>query len=355
METQLLIYLAIALILSAGFLVLWIKLKNLFKGFRKLKTESDIQRLRQRSRLVRGLFHINHWFKHIGKNRNNSLRFVNACRSGDVEQVEKIIEKGIDVNARRHRGGRTGLMFAAQKNHLEVVKLLLKKGADVNASGGGSGHTALIRAAENGNHEIVEVLLKHGAIVDLQSRSSGKTALMKASEGGFLEVVACLVQSGAALDKTDRSGRTALFLAIHPFNKRACAIVSLIAEAGANLGIVDDNGKSPLDRSREFALKECEEILLMHGAVSGGHENAYESQDTGSREIEAYKILGCNKSDSDEIVKNRFREMIKQYHPDTIAGKDLPEDFTRFASEKFVEVQEAYRLVMDSRGERRSR
>jgi hypothetical protein len=195
MDIDILVYLGIASILFLGCLAAWIKLKKLFQGFRKQKTESDLRRLRNKSALVRGLFSIYAWWQKFRSHRGNSAGFVNACRSGDLKQVKKLIEAGIDVNARRHKGGRTGLMFAAQKNHIAIVELLLNNGCDVNASGGGSGKTALIRASENGNYEIVKDLLEHGAIVDSQSKGSGKTALMKASEGGFLEVVEHLVQS----------------------------------------------------------------------------------------------------------------------------------------------------------------
>ena len=354
METDLLIYLGIASILFLGCLAVWIKLKKLFRGFRKQKTESDLRRLRNKSGLVRGLFSIYSWWQKVRSHHGNSAGFVNACRSGDLNQVKKLIEDGIDVNARRHKGGRTGLMFAAQKNHIAIVELLLNNGCDVNASGGGSGKTALIRASENGNYEIVKDLLEHGAIVDIQSKASGKTALMKASEGGFLEVAEHLVRSGATVDKRDKSGRSALFLALNPFNKMACDVVDLLVRAGANVGITDDAGNTALERAREFGLKECEQILIKHGAESGRHYKTSISETPGEKEKEAYSILGCTVSDSDDQVKSHFREMIKKYHPDTISGKNLHEDFITFANKRFVELHEAYKTIMDSRNKSHS-
>ena len=349
MDIDILVYLGIASILFLGCLAAWIKLKKLFRGFRKQKTESDLRRLRNKSGLVRGLFSIYSWWQKFRSHRGNSAGFVNACRSGDLNQVKKLIEDGIDVNARRHKGGRTGLMFAAQKNHIAIVELLLNNGCDVNASGGGSGKTALIRASENGNYEIVKDLLEHGAIVDIQSKASGKTALMKASEGGFLEVVEHLVQSGAVVDKTDKSGRSAMFLALNPFNKKASDIVELLVGAGANVGITDDAGTSVLQRAHEFALKECEEILIKHGAEWDRHEKAPMSETSSANEQEAYAILGCKVSDSDDQIKSHFRETIKKYHPDTISGKDLHEDFITFANKRFVELHGAYKTIMDLR------
>ena len=63
-----------------------------------------------------------------------------------------------------------------------------------------------------------------------------------------------------------------------------------------------------------------------------------------------YAILGCNRDDSDEQVKRRYRKLVQEYHPDKIASKGLPEEFTRLAEEKFREIQEAYDAVKRERG-----
>lgn len=158
MEQDLFIYLGLAFAIVVGCLVLWVKIKGYFHGFRKLKTDSDMRRLQKRSRVVRGLFSLYNWWKKLKQQRKNPDNLMNACRSGDLERVKKLIQGGMDVNLRRHKGGRTGLMLAAKKNRLEVVEFLLASGADVNLVGGGSGKTALIRAAgawKHGNFENV--------------------------------------------------------------------------------------------------------------------------------------------------------------------------------------------------------
>jgi len=55
-----------------------------------------------------------------------------------------------------------------------------------------------------------------------------------------------------------------------------------------------------------------------------------------------YSILGCNKKDSNEQIKRQYRKLVSDYHPDKIASKGLPEEFNKFAHEKFREIQEAY-------------
>ncbi|MDM8542832.1 co-chaperone DjlA [Desulfococcaceae bacterium HSG9] len=58
-----------------------------------------------------------------------------------------------------------------------------------------------------------------------------------------------------------------------------------------------------------------------------------------------YVVLGCNRNDSMEQIKKQYRKLVFEYHPDKIASKGLPEEFTKLASDKFREIQEAYELI----------
>lgn len=62
-----------------------------------------------------------------------------------------------------------------------------------------------------------------------------------------------------------------------------------------------------------------------------------------------YAILKCAPEDSDETIKKQYRQLAVQYHPDKIASKGLPEEFTTFATEKFQEIQEAYEAIKKER------
>ena len=63
-----------------------------------------------------------------------------------------------------------------------------------------------------------------------------------------------------------------------------------------------------------------------------------------------FAILGCNRDDSDDRLKGQYRKLVQEYHPDKIASKGLPEEFTRLAEEKFREIQQAYDAVKKERG-----
>lgn len=62
-----------------------------------------------------------------------------------------------------------------------------------------------------------------------------------------------------------------------------------------------------------------------------------------------YSILGCSPGDSNETIKRQYRKKVKEYHPDTIAAKNLPEDFIAYAGDRFREVQEAWEAIQNER------
>ncbi len=63
-----------------------------------------------------------------------------------------------------------------------------------------------------------------------------------------------------------------------------------------------------------------------------------------------YAILGCEPTDTDQHIKKQYRKLVSDYHPDKIASKGLPEEFTKFANDKFREIQEAYEAIKKERG-----
>jgi DnaJ like chaperone protein len=62
-----------------------------------------------------------------------------------------------------------------------------------------------------------------------------------------------------------------------------------------------------------------------------------------------YKTLNCTSECSDQEIKSNYKKLVKDFHPDTIISKGLPEEFTDFASERFREIQEAYEKIRQER------
>jgi len=63
-----------------------------------------------------------------------------------------------------------------------------------------------------------------------------------------------------------------------------------------------------------------------------------------------YAVLGCNSKDHDDRIKQQYRKLAQDYHPDKIVSKGLPEEFVKFATDKFREIQHAYDTIKQERG-----
>ncbi len=97
---------------------------------------------------------------------------------------------------------------------------------------------------------------------------------------------------------------------------------------------------------------EEERLILSAVGIFNFSDSAY--RNLKARYVEeadtSYAVLGCRESDSDDEVKKRYRSLVKEYHPDRIVAKGLPEEFTNLAQDKFREVQEAYEVIKRKRG-----
>lgn len=97
-----------------------------------------------------------------------------------------------------------------------------------------------------------------------------------------------------------------------------------------------------------------EEEQLLLSAVRIFHYRTEDYLKLKSRYIDRsdtfHAILGCDRQDSDEFVKKQYRKLVTEYHPDKIASKGLPDEFSKFAADKFREIQEAYEMVKKERG-----
>ena len=90
-----------------------------------------------------------------------------------------------------------------------------------------------------------------------------------------------------------------------------------------------------------------------YGAAGGGasHEYAHEYARTQRPEraaVDAYTVLGLERSASDAEVKRAYRKLMSQHHPDKLG--DVPAELKRRAEDRAREINAAYEKIRVERG-----
>ena len=114
-------------------------------------------------------------------------QLFDAARAGDRAAIVRLLDAGIDVNAKA-RYNATALMFASDKGHVEIVRLLIDRGADVNAEDTFYRFKAIDLALMNNHRAVAQLLLERGSRGAAGALSAGiragDEALVKASLAG---------------------------------------------------------------------------------------------------------------------------------------------------------------------------
>ncbi len=196
-----------------------------------------------------------------------------AAESGNVGLVERLLDKGVDVNAKGFQSARP-LHYAAKSGHCEIIELLIKRGATVDAKKYG-GRTPLHEAAyaRRVSRDLVAVetlpaaalLIEHGA--DVNARDSQKwTPLHNAASAGRVEVAALLIEHGADVNARENYKETPLHKAASGYrsnSKKAIQIIELLLSNGADANEKTVSGVTLLQRYPSEAIRA---MLRKYGA-----------------------------------------------------------------------------------------
>ena len=100
-----------------------------------------------------------------------------------------------------------------------------------------------------------------------------------------------------------------------------------------------------LHPAEETTLRRIKAIFRIneeqYNSIKGGFFNDLDTY---------YKILNSSSTSSPQEIKSNYKKLVKDFHPDTIVSKGLPEEFTEFATKRFREIQEAYEIIRKERG-----
>ena len=160
---------------------------------------------------------------------------VITAQTSSWSDVEKLIERGCNLESRHLQTRRTALLVAAHCGNEAVVDLLIRKNARLDAVDK-SGSTALHLAASRGHCRVLELLLLSKG-TDVEARDSkGRTALWTAAERGEAEATELLLLSNVKVNARADAQMTALHIAAKLGDE---AIVELLVSGDADLEAKD--------------------------------------------------------------------------------------------------------------------
>ena len=161
----------------------------------------------------------------ILKRHTSLLTIFEASGTGDINAVERELEKDPGLINSFSEDGFTPLGLASFFENAPIVRYLLEKGADPNLASNNHFHVAPLHSAcAVSNYDLVEILIENGANVNAKQMD------------GFTPLHAAALQ-----------GQT--------------KIARLLIEAGADITAKTDNGQSPLSMASEKDFKEVAELI----------------------------------------------------------------------------------------------
>ena len=122
-----------------------------------------------------------------------------------------------------------------------------------------------------------------------------------------------------------------------------------------NLAYIDGEfNKSEQDVIRNIAYgfgidkETLDEIIYKFDSFYGSRFGA--DRDEVSRENDAFEVLGLSKNASLDEVKARYKELVRQYHPDILMGRGESKEVIERSTKKLQEINEAYGQLKEKFG-----
>jgi DnaJ like chaperone protein len=98
---------------------------------------------------------------------------------------------------------------------------------------------------------------------------------------------------------------------------------------------------------------QLEQLLRMAQAQDQFHSQGNYAQQPGGSLEQAYIALGIEDRVSDKELKQAYRKLMSENHPDKLIAKGVPEEMVKLATARSQEIQSAYELVRKSRKAKR--
>lgn len=252
------------------------------------------------------------------------------------EEINRLLDDGIDLNSARDRYGNTILMVAAAQGNEDLVNTLLDRGADVNIRNY-FGKSVFHFATAKGHDSIVEFLLTY-YFKNIHETSFGDdcygTVLHLAVPKNNLKLVELFLGYGCDVNVKDELGFTALHLACQLDVQ--IEIIELLLDYKAKVNAKTKDGRSVLYVAAEAGCQEEAVKLILRRKAKLKNKidlikSALHAAVKNNREAVVELLLGY-------VSKDDFTDSCK---------KSLVQCATKVGNEKIVNLVSGYLNVAD--------
>lgn len=181
---------------------------------------------------------------------------VRSANSGDLEKLDELVGKGVDVN-KTGKDNMTPLLFSMWAKNKKGFKRLLEHGADPNIQIDDGDSVTSLSALSVDDSDWLKMVLEHGADVDLVDTRDdieffrNRTPIFSAVRSGNITNLRMLIDAGADLDHQDASGSTAAMIAA---GRRWYIAVWELLESDADCRLVDEHGHDLAFYSLDYSV-----------------------------------------------------------------------------------------------------
>lgn len=279
---------------------------------------------------------------------NGNTIFNYVARSGKIDVLKKLIEKGVKYNDNAFilasQGGRSGANPIEVYQYLESLKLnpavvsntgqtvlhgigrrdkqsgiinyFMSKGVDVNKTDNDGNTALMVAAASNRDLDAIELFTASTKNINLKNKS-GLSALAFAVRGNSAEVVTALIAKGADVNVVDANGDNLAYYLIQSYSPQNAAVfdakMNILKSKGLNLAAPQQNGNTlyhlAVAKNDLELLKKIENLDIDKNAKNKEGYTALHKAAMSAKDVSMIKFLlaaGAKKDSKTEFDETAY-------------------------------------------------
>jgi len=240
----------------------------------------------------------------INQKKNNGDNLLHtAVKTKKARMVAQLAEIG-SLASGKNNDGKTPTIVATELSDIEMLEILKRKNIDLNAPGN-NGFRPIHNATMRGNYKALEFLLANGVHVDTDD-NSGNTPLLYAGAYNKERELDLLLTRGADIQRRNLKGED--IFAIASRNEHYNLISRFKGNPAVNINTRDNNGQTSFVRSVIQKNHKLMQTLMDAGVnihiTDNNNENALHKTAKTGDIVAAKMILAVDKKLATDVNKN---------------------------------------------------